>query len=383
MRQIVCAKKYFEKLAEKGVVLFGGGSKARQVIEILIDKEIKIVAVCDNNEKLWGTEIYPGLIVQNFLQVKEEHQGFIVLLTAAINNALSIYQTLDNTVECYQFCNPFKVEKGLLNDCEIEKNKDQIQEILRCLEDEQSKDIFIENINYKLTGNMLPLMELITGNNSVLTYFDDNLFEHDRAHTYVDIGAYTGDSITSFLMATRGKYKKVIAYEGDSGNYKSLERFKTYIRVPDLDIRNTILWSEREERAIYTFSDNSDINYDSPNLYTEVENIADNRTLQEVKDAQIMPQKVRMYTDTLDRQFCGEEIPTVMKINAMAADFAIIKGGKKLIENYKPMLIFEYGVKKDDLFSMILWLKKVNPQYKFYLREKRIYKDIKTILYVK
>lgn len=383
MRSIVCAKEYFEKLKKKGVVLFGGGSKARQVIEILIDKGIKIVAVCDNNEKLWGTEIFQGLIVQNFLQVKEEHPGVVVLLTAAINNALSIYQTLDNTVECYQFCTPFKVEKGLLNDYEIEKNKEQIQEILRCLEDEWSRDIFIENINYKLTGNMLPLTEMITGTNSVLTYFDDELFENEKSHTYVDIGAYTGDSITSFLMAVRGNYTKVIAYEGDRGNYKALERFKTYIRVPDLDIRNTILWSEREERAIYTFSDNSDINYDSPNLYTEVENIADNRTLQEVKDVQIMPQKLRMYTDTLDRQFCGEEIPTVMKINAMAADFAIIKGGKKLIENYNPMLIFEYGVKKDDLFSMILWLKKVNPQYKFYLREKRIYKDIKTILYVK
>ena len=383
MRSIVCAKEYFEKLKKKGVVLFGGGSKARQVIEILIDKGIKIVGVCDNNEKLWGTEIYKGLIVQNFLQVKEEYPGVIVLLTTAINNALSIYQTLDNTVESYQFCNPFKVEKGLLNDREIEKNKGQIQEILRCLEDEWSRDIFIENINYKLTGNMLPLIEMITGTNSVLTYFDDELFENEKSHTYVDIGAYTGDSITSFLMAVGGNYTKVIAYEGDRGNYKALERFKTYIRVPDLYIRNTILWSEREERAIYTFSDNSDINYDSPTLYTEVENIADNRTLQDVKDAQIMPQKVSMYTDTLDCQFCREEIPTVMKINAMAADFDIIKGGKKLIENYKPMLIFEYGVKKDDLFSMILWLKKVNPQYKFYLREKRIYKDIKTILYVK
>lgn len=383
MRKIVCAKKYFEKLEEKGVVLFGCGSKARQAIEILMDKRIKIVAVCDNNEKLWGTEIYPGLIVHNFLQVKEEHQGFIVLLTAAINNAVSIYQTLDNTVECYQFCNPFKVEKGLLNDYEIEKNKDQIREILRCLEDELSRNIFIENINYKLTGNMLPLMEMITGNNSLLTYFDDELFENEKAHTYVDVGAYTGDSITSFLIATRGNYKKVIAYEGDRGNYSALERFRTYIRVPNLDIRNTILWSEREERTIYTFSDNSDVNYDSPNLYTDVGNIADNRTLQEVKNAQIIPQKVHRYTDTLDCQFRGEETPTVIKINAMAADFAIIKGGKRLIENYKPMLIFEYGAKKDDLFSMILWLRQVNPQYKFYLREKRIYKDIKTILYVK
>lgn len=383
MKQIVCAKEYFNRLKERGVVLFGGGSKARQVIDLLRKKEIKIIAVCDSNERLWGTEICQGLTVQSFLEVKKEHRDFVVLLTAAINNALSICQTLDTTIEYYQFCSPFKVENGLLDDLEVEKNKNKIQAILDCLEDEMSKDIFIENLNYKLTGNMLPLVEMLTENNPILTYFDDDLFEDDVIHTYVDIGAYTGDSITSFLMATRGKYKKIIAYEGDKGNYDALEHFKNYSRVPNLDIRNTILWSQCKEQAIYTFSDNSNINYDSPNLYTAVENIADNATLQKVKDVQIKPQQIKVYSDTLDNQFGNVEKPSIMKINAMTADFAILKGGRKLIENSKPMLILEYGVKKDDLFTMILWLKKINPQYKFYLREKRIYKDIKTILYVK
>ena len=66
MRKIICAKDYFEKLSEKGVVLFGGGSKARQAIEVLRKKGIKILAVCDNDETLWGTEISPGLVIQNF-----------------------------------------------------------------------------------------------------------------------------------------------------------------------------------------------------------------------------------------------------------------------------------------------------------------------------
>ena len=39
MRKIICAKDYFEKLSEKGVVLFGGGSKARQAIEVLRKKK--------------------------------------------------------------------------------------------------------------------------------------------------------------------------------------------------------------------------------------------------------------------------------------------------------------------------------------------------------
>lgn len=383
MRKIICTKDYFEKLSEKGVVLFGGGSKARQAIEVLRKKGIKILAVCDNDETLWGTEISPGLVIQNFSKIKQEYQDFIVLLTVAINNALPIYQTLGNTVECYQFCNPFKVEQGLLSDCEIEENQNQIQEIIDCFEDDRSRDIFIENINYKLTGNMLPLVEMVTGNNPLLTYFDDELFESNKTHVYVDVGAYTGDSITSFVMATRGNYKKLIAYEGDKGNYGALEQFKKYARLPRFDIKNYFLWSGCEERTVYTFSDNTGINYDSPNLYTGVDTIADNGTLHETRKLQIVPQKTSVHSDTLDHQFHNEDAPTIMKINAMAADFAIIKGGKNLIENYKPMLIFEYGVKRDDLFSMILWLKQVNPEYKFYLREKRIYRDIKTILYVK
>ena len=71
MKQIVCAKEYFNRLKERGVVLFGGGSKARQVIDLLRKKEIKIIAVCDSNERLLGTEICQGLTVQSFLEVKK------------------------------------------------------------------------------------------------------------------------------------------------------------------------------------------------------------------------------------------------------------------------------------------------------------------------
>lgn len=311
-----------------------------------------------------------------------KYSNAIVLLTGAINNALSMLQSLDESIECYQFCIPFKVENELLEKKELEENRDNVQRIFDSLEDKLSKDIFVANINYKLTGNMLPLVDMITGDNFNLVYFNDDLFDAERKHTYVDIGAYTGDSIMSFLMATRGVYKKIIAYEGDTGNYNALLKFRTYIGLSQINIINSILWSKREKKSIYTFSNNSEINFDSPNLFTEVGNIADKKTLRETKKEQIVSQEIHVDTDTLDNQL-ENEIPTLIKINAMAADFEILKGGRNILSKYKPMLILEYGVKIDDMFKLILWIKEINPEYKFYMREKRIYNDIKAVLYAK
>lgn len=39
---------------------------------------------------------------------------------------------------------------------------------------------------------------------------------------FVDCGAFTGDSISSFIDAVKGKYKSVLAFEPDTKNYKIL-----------------------------------------------------------------------------------------------------------------------------------------------------------------
>lgn len=381
MKSLITATDYFRKISENGVILFGAGSKARQAIEILHEKKVGIRAVCDNNPNLWGREIYPGLVIQEFNKVKKECKNCTILFTAAINNTLSIRETIEETFPCYQFCNPFKVEQCLLED-DIKKNRESIKEIYECLADKQSREIFILNLNYKLTGNMLPLVDMVSGSNELLAYFDEELFENEKRHTFVDIGAYTGDSIMSFLMATRGKYEKIIAYEVDQGNFDSLVRFRDYARVPRVELLNIALWSKCEERTLFTLSNNSNINYDSPNFYTDIDCIADNKTLKEAKKEHVEANSKSVRAQTLDSQLKNID-PTVIKVNAMADDFEILKGGAQLIKRCKPLLICEFGVKKEDLFIMIPWMRKLNPEYKFYLREKKIYKDIKTILYMK
>jgi hypothetical protein len=59
----------------------------------------------------------------------------------------------------------------------------------------------------------------------------------------------------------------------------------------------------------------------------------------------------------------------------------IILGGGYTISRYKPILILEYGVKKSDVFYMIKNIRDINKNYKFYMRRKKVFGDIKTVLY--
>ena len=87
-----------------------------------------------------------------------------------------------------------------------------------------------------------------------------------------------------------------------------------------------------------------------------------------------------MKMDTLDH-LLEDERPTLMKINAMAADLPILEGAERIITRYCPDIILEYGVRPDYLIDEVKYLNSLGVGYRFYLRQKNIYGDTKTILY--
>ena len=64
------------------------------------------------------------------------------------------------------------------------------------LEDDVSKEIFLLNLQYKITGNMMRLYELTNGS----TFFDKDIIGFHTNAVYVDVGAYTGDTVCDFLQ---------------------------------------------------------------------------------------------------------------------------------------------------------------------------------------
>ena len=57
-------------------------------------------------------------------------------------------------------------------------------------------------------------------------------------------------------------------------------------------------------------------------------------------------------------------------------------GGGYTIKNYKPIIIMEFGTYSQYMFETIPYLKGLNPQYSFYIRQLHIFNNSRTILYV-
>ena len=266
----------------------------------------------------------------------------------------------------------------MLSDTEIEDCREGLEESFRSLADDFSRQVFEKTVAYKVTGDYLPLFGYLEGTEPNLGFFDTALLPQRRDHVYVDVGAFTGDSLLGFAMAVRGSYKEMVAFEGDKGIYKSLRDMLVYARLPNITIVNKLLYSGVEEKEWHSIANNQNILFGSPNLYEKAEVIFSSG---EAAAASVPVNFVteKVHTDTLDN--CLQVNPTVLKINAMGADFDILQGGREIIRRCKPMLCLEFGVRKQDVGRLIPLIKNINPDYKFYLRVKEIYGDYKTVLY--
>ena len=103
----------------------------------------------------------------------------------------------------------------------IKKHETKLQTIYDNLADNVSRETFAAVLNYKLSGRLSYLQDCTTKREDDL----QELFVFGDEETYVDLGAYNGDTIREFLQLTGGRYKKIVAVEPDPKNYKKLRDF--------------------------------------------------------------------------------------------------------------------------------------------------------------
>ncbi len=170
-------------------------------------------------------------------------------------------------------------------------------------------------------------------------YFDlDILNCHDEV--FVDIGAYTGDSILDFINSYgENSYKKIYAYEMSNDNYqKLLKNTKEYINI---DCRKVGV------------SDKSEVLF----LNKGVDNSADNLDTQG---------NIEVMTTTIDNDI--EEKISLIKMDIEGYEEKAIKGCINHIKKDSPKLLISVYHNHEDLWKIPKMLKEINSNYKFYLR---------------
>lgn len=354
------------------VIFWGCGNNAHIVRKLLAMKGIEPVAYCDNSPKRVGTQI-DGIEVLSYEQIRKKYQTYYLILTVSVRNAVSIMAQLEKADEknkIFHLEKPFKVDDELLEYEYLEQNIQKFETVYDMLEDELSKKIYVENVNFRLSGNKLELIKYIDGD----SFFDEKLIPGSEHHSYVDVGAYTGDTLLRFYAFCSGKYDRMYAVEPDKENFSGLKSLVKLGRLENVTLFNVGGWDSKDVLTFYTANNKNERNFDSPNFFKDMGETVPSYCGIEEED--FVEEKIEV--DTVDNLLEGEGC-SVIKINALAADFQSLRGCRKTIERYKPVIVGEFGTRKENLTEMLEFMKEVNPSYKIYLRQKSIFGDCKTV----
>lgn len=100
----------------------------------------------------------------------------------------------------------------------FEENKEKFEFVYKNLADEESKRVFENIVNFKISGKVKYLYNSTEADKNNI-YKD--ILKLSSKETIVDMGAYDGDTIREFTAYTSGAYKHIYALEPDEKTLKS------------------------------------------------------------------------------------------------------------------------------------------------------------------
>lgn len=374
---IIDDKKYFEKLKKKDICLYGAGAKGRQTLYLLRKKGIEPIAFIDQCAEKYA-DGYDGVEVISPERAVQRYSHCMVLITTVWPLAIEIEKFVKMHWKEYVVCaNPFKVETRFLTKAELCKGADLIINSYELLADEKSKQLFIEDINWKITGDSTrPAKQ--TEPLSVLEWFMFDKLDWSRKYTYVDVGAYTGDTVIRFMMASGGVYNKIVAIEPDEINRTHMQSIMSDMRLNDKYIYIYIyegVWKEKNELIFYSSGRDT---YESSNFTESVDKILPEHRVRK-DDIGI---EMRLPVNSLDNMLKEMEHEELMiKIDAQGSEFEALLGASHLIAEHKPILILEFATNSQHIGDMIPFINHLNKAYQFYLRQIILSGNSRTVLY--
>lgn len=179
-----------------------------------------------------------------------------------------------------------------------------------------------------------------TGEN--LEYFCDADIAPKGDVTYIDVGAYDGNSIEPVVSFYGDRIKRIMAFEPDD---KSCVKLQQYVDRKGLSAKTEIYPYALE-------SENKTIHLSSSGLVSIVSDEGENTLEQKI-------------FDELDTEIIGD---AMVKMDIEGSELDALKGMKKLISDKEPYLAICLYHKIQDLFEIAKYLKDANPTYRLYIR---------------
>lgn len=326
------------KNTNKKIVMYGTGNGADKILDVFEIKGIKLYGIFASDDFARGQE-FRGFKVRRYMDFKNELDDFIVIVSFASqrDEVLKNIYRIESERELYAPDVPVYGE-GLFDIEYFKKNLSKFKNIYLKLSDELSRKTFVSTIAFKLTGIISYLRDCETTQEEENTLISSII----RNKNYVDIGAYTGDTVEQYTNLY-GKDMKLYAFEPDSKNYRKMqERFQKNNIV--CKTFNAAAWDKNETLTFYSNSGRA-------GTATKSSKTVKSREVQGVRVDDFVDDRIGF-----------------IKIDAEGADVNVLKGLSKTIVNDAPCIKIAAYHRNNDYFTIPEAVNDLNKNFKLYMR---------------
>ncbi|MBQ7336806.1 MAG: FkbM family methyltransferase [Clostridia bacterium] len=351
----VCSTDLWETLQQsnKTVVLYGMGNGADKILDACAQKGVTVSGVFASDGFARGN-LFHGMPVRTWAQTKAEYgiQNLIVLLSFGTSrpDVLETIGRIDAETELYAPDVPV-FGNGLFDRAFLEAHKTELEEARALLSDDESRRIFDNVLQYKLTGRLCYLKNAESDPDKVW----ESILHPRQITRAADLGAYNGDTVRELIERSGGAVQKIYALEPDARNFRKL-----------------CAYAESEGRAevipcpIGAWSEKTTLYFDK----------SGNRNASfEVNRSQSLDARPAKCTaveaDTLDHVLGGHAVDYI-KYDVEGSEKEALLGSVQTVARFAPKLLVSLYHRNEDLFALPLLLHKLFPEYRgYYLRRFR------------
>ena len=328
------------------VILAGAGVLGMATLKAARKAGLIPVAFTDNNAARSGTDVSGVPILTPSEAVRTYMHDAVFVITVYTSESLWAQfrqlgvEPVSFTRLAWTFPDAFLPYYGVDDPRIIPGAADEIRRVFGFWDDEASRVEYLAQLKWRTT--LEP--EVLGGYSpAVDTLFAPDLIALNDHESFVDCGAFDGDTVTQFLGRTQGRFQSVTAFEPDSVNFSKLE--KLVAKIPGTLPSNVHLFPKAlgSEPGRIRFDNTGTVESSVGGGEGEIDVV----TLDQVAEAYA---------------------PTFLKMDIEGAEPQAIRGAARLIRRHQPIMAICLYHATQHLWEIPLLIKELVPGYSLYLR---------------
>lgn len=329
------------------IYIYGAGFVGRKVLKLCRENNLKniVAAMVDEpyyqeNSFLEGIPIYtPEMVL-----AKRKDEIVILMGMKDMSKGHKLKEGFPQIKKVYCLPNLACEEEFYLSREEYVRHQLQISEVQTLLADEVSKEVFSAWIEGCISYDVSKIFNYCKEH---ISYFNNGIFGVEGDSSYVDVGAYIGDTIEDYIEYNNA-VKHIYAFEGDA---EFCEQMHKKFCVADgaiadrIKIYSCILWSKNTEVSFAKSSQDAYVGACVHENNSEKNDVA----------------------KTLDSVLLNNiEGVDLLKINVIGSA-EVLEGAASIVRKFHPKIAIKVGwTGFDNTYKIITLLKKYN--YQIYMR---------------